>query len=325
MPLTKAWELDFNTGTTAEKRALVRKFYMTPDAFNGDPANLRLNSDSHGSFMTSTFGAPEVGATSFQDETALQAATPTNGRVGYCYDEDPALNGRRVANGTAWGARTGDVRGAGWNDPNHNIRGNLTLHAQGWSQAGHAAAPADRRPFPANTDLRGGELRYRMRLRDFFKPEAARLCQHIQTHAPELDADGWNPAVQQAWVNMLQVADPLDNQLGFGRGGFYDRSPVAGVKDSKFRDVTVRLSTDDRFWMQLGGQPGRQGMPGEDVRFFNYVCGPAETVLGNWTGNMMIVGFYPTLDQAARNEPVPVDQRMRGHIDIQKIELWLPS
>lgn len=323
MALAKYWELDFNAGDEAAKRAKVAKFYSTPDAFGGDPAHLRLTSDSSGSFMTSTFGTPEAGAVSYQTDAEMQAVVPADGAIAYCYDEDPAKHGRFVGSGGSWGARTGPVRGAAWNDPNHLIRGHLDLWVQSWSEAAtDLYSSSALRGFPSVADLRDGELRYTVRQRDFYKPETSGLVHHIQSHISELDA--WpDPNTQQAWANMAQIADPLHTVTGFGRGGFYDRSPVQAVKNSQWQTWTVRLSPDDRYWMQLGGAPGRQGMTGEDVRFYNYIVAPADRVLTDWNGNAMVIGFYPSTDPTARTTP-PTD-RMTGHIDIQKIELWLPE
>ena len=323
MALVKAWEINFNAGSTEDKRALVDTFYNTPDAFPGGAANLRLAADGSGSFMTSTFGETEAGAVSYASDALMQAAAPANGTVAYCYDADPAKHGRFVRAGGAWGARTGDVRGRDWNDNNHIIRGHLSLWANTWSvDASGDVSPVERRGFPSTPDMRGGELRYTLRFRDFYKPEGSRLALLMQTRIPSMEA-GWpDNDAQQAWCNMIQIADPLD-QPAFGGGGFFDRSPVVAAKNTGWRERRVRLSPDDRYWMQMGGKPGRQGMDGEEVDILNYVCAPADAVLGNWTGNIMIVGFYPSVDPANR-EAAPA-ARMHGHIDIQKIEMWLPE
>jgi hypothetical protein len=326
MALAKAWELDFNSADHEANLELASKFYSMPDGFNGTPAHLRLGSDANGNYLTSTFGIPEAGAASFQTLEDMMVQGPADGDIAYCYDADPAWHGRFVGGGGDWGERAGDVRGAHWLDKNHNLRGILALWTTSFSAgAGDAVSIPENQGYPHTPDLRGGELRIRRRLRNFYKPDTARLVRHVQTHVAELDAEDWNPAIQQYWANLLQIADVVDNKCGFGTGGFYDRSPVTGVRDSRFQDIVIRQSTDDRFWMQLGGQEGRQGMEGEVVGFYNYGPAPAELVLGNWTGNMMDVGFYPTLDQATRNADIPVEQRMRGHMDTQKIEMWLPE
>lgn len=344
---TDLWRVNFNAGSAAERRAKLQRFYHTPAAFGGTPTNLRLANDGLYDFAEACLASPTAGALNFQTKAEMLAAPPTAGPGANCFDEDPAYHGFFAPDGVSWGARTGDVRTLGWPDPNH--RGDLTDPVNagvGWLEllfqgfganlAGTGSqddqSPQTRNGFPYMTDLRGLELQYVARIRDWTLPRTSKLFQHYQVRTPHHGAMSseiinGELAPRHMYVNAIQIADPISDQLLLGQGGFGEPNPVDGVKDSGWRLVRVRLSPLASFWKMLGGMTGRNGLDGDPFKVLNYGVETPDNMLQNPAGlpyDFFMVGFHPVLDAATLAE-LPEARRGRGKLQIREVALVQPD
>lgn len=320
MPMTQVWSRQFNT------QANVEKFYHSPATLAGGVGNLRFANDGTHSYAEITLGRPAgtiVGYPSYADMTA--ATPPAGTTAAFAFDKDPALHGTYPWTGSAWGARSSPTCGdRGYDDPNHRRRGWLELLFQSWSAAGDPGAPSDKIGFPNIPDLRGYELRYLMRAKDLRLGENAKIVQHLQTvHDPQNNWPDTN--VQRSFVNVLQIANPISDQLFLGRGGYNDKNSVRGVHDTGWVEVVIPLRPKETDWLDLGGVEGRQGLPGEEVRYYNYAAAPIDQVLADWTGNAMIVAVHKTPTEALKTNPPADADKVEGTIQIREVSLWAPA
>lgn len=322
MALVKVFEAIFNT------QAEVAKWYYSPVSLAGGVGNLRLATDGADSFIEIEFGRTAPSHT-YQSKAAMLAdLTPGNGETAYCFDVVAANHGAYAKVGASgaggWSARLGDIADRAYDDPNHTRVAWLELLLESWSAAGDPGAPGTKMGWPDEHDLRGGEIRYLMRARDLRLGEHAKIVQHIQTQIPSLNL--WpDDAVQQAWVNVMQIADPISDQLGFGTGGYYAPNPVEGVHDSGWVEVRIPLREVASDWLALGGVEGRQGLTGDEVRYYNYVVAPPSVFLSEWTGNAYMVAAHKVVDAETKATPPGDDLKIEGRLLIKSASLWLPA
>lgn len=332
MPLTLL------ASTTFDSDAKVAKWYYTANSLAGGICDLRWRNDGTDSFVEIEFGTPPAGAVGFATKAAMDAnLAHAAGITAYCFDPDPAKHGRYTKSGASgtgsWGSRVGNVQDKAWPDPNHTRVAWLELLFQSWAAnvAGtgprDAGAPttkwgiASTTNAPNLTNLVNGEFRYRMRAIDLMIGENVKIVQHVQTADLVQGAD-WNPATQRAFVNALQIANPISDQLGFGKSGYYGRNPVRGVHNSGWVDVRVPFRAVDSDWVQLGGLEGRQGLPGDPVRYYNYVVTPPSQFLASFTGNAYMVCAHKVVDAATKTTAPTDADRIQGTLQINKFEVW---
>lgn len=327
MPLT--FHVDFDTA------GKVGEWYYTPNTLAG-VGNLRLATDGVDDFIEIEFGTPPVGTVGFVSKAAMDAdLNHPAGTTAYAFDSAAANHGRYTKTGSSgsgsWGSRVGNIQDKAWPDQNHTRVAWLELLFETWEQS--ATYPTEPVADPAAVtgkvgwghvpDLRGAEFRYSMRAKNLLLGEHAKICQHVQTQVPALNL--WpDDEVQQAWVNALQIADPISDQLGFGTGGYYAANPVRGVADSGWVDVRVPLNAVDSEWLMLGSLDGRQGISGEAVNYFNYIVTSADTMLGDWTGNAYMVAAHKVVDAATKATAPADDVRIRGTLQIRSASIWTP-
>jgi hypothetical protein len=344
---TDIWRVNFNAGSAAERRAKLRRFYHTPDAFAGDLGNLRLANDGTHDFAEVCLANPMAGALNFRTKAEMLASPPTAGPGASCFDEDPEFHGFFIPDGTTWGARTGDVRSLAWRDPNHKGDVNdpvnagvgwLELLFQGFGTNAAGTGSMDdvvdqtRDGFPYMTDLRGLELQYVARARDWRMKRTSKLFQHYQMRSPyhgAMSSEVINGELspRYPYVNAIQIADPISDQLQLGQGGFGEPNVVDGVKDTGWRLVRIRLSPLSSFWKMLGGITARNGLDGDPFNTLNYVVETAENMLQNPAGlayNFFMVGFHPVYDIATMADLVDA-RRSRGKIQIREVALVQPD
>ncbi len=264
-----------------------------------------------------------------------------------CFSEDPLYHGYFEPNGTTWGPRLGDVRIDEWPDPNHRgdltdpiNAGNawLTLLFQGFGTDEGGTHTLDdiadqtRDGFPYATDLRGLELEYIMRARDWRMKRTDKLLQLFQTRVPyhgpfSTEIIGGEPTARHAYVNAVQIADPISDQLMLGQGGFGEPNAVDGVHDTGWRKVRIRLSPLASYWKMLGAMTGRSGLPGEMLKAHNYVVETPDNFLHNPAGLpycLFMVGFHPVLDAASR-DTLHDNRRSTGKVQIREVALVRPG
>lgn len=68
------------------------------------------------------------------------------------------------------------------------------------------------------------------------------------------------------YVNYANIAQPIDQQLGFGSYGTHRNPVVDGIYDSGWKRVTVNFMPSDDDWVCLGSNPERTGLP--DDKYF---------------------------------------------------------
>lgn len=104
------------------------------------------------------------------------------------------------------------------------------------------------------TDVKDARLTYEIRLKDFHLPKGARLFQWLQGIDP-VQGNGEN-----VFLNYLNVAEPIDQQLGFGSTPI--RPPaVDGVADTGWRTVEVNFTARRGAWVCMGSNSDRTGIP----------------------------------------------------------------
>ena len=322
MPLSLFNSIDLNDTTK------VGKFYYTPNSLVGGIGNMRLVVDGGESYIEQELGTPPSNVVGYSSHTAMLAASPAVGTTAYVFDVDPTKHGRYLRQaGPSWSGRLGNIQDKAWPDPNHTKIGGawLELLLQSWFLPGDAGAPGSKLAFPnvSALSLVGGEIRVLMRVRNCRLGQHAKLVQHMQTK--DLQQQNWaDPAVQRSFVNAIQIADPISDQLGFGTGGYYETNAVAGVNDSGWVEVVIPLSADASAWHQLGGIEGRQGMPDEPVRYYNYVVAPPSRFLQNFTGNAYMCVAHKVVDGDSKVTPPSDADRIRGTVQYKRWQLWLP-
>ena len=81
-------------------------------------------------------------------------------------------------------------------------------------------------------------------------------------HSPRITAPASDLVVSNSnfavWYNYGQIANTIDDQLGFGCIGWERRSMVDGVKDSTWLDVGIPFTPNDETWLCYGSNPAVQ-------------------------------------------------------------------
>lgn len=332
MTLTQQWKVDFNNASN------VAKWFYMPASLDSNPANVRFVDAGSEQFAEIVFGRTSaaertVGGVlqkaAFTTKTALDADLNWNaGSIAFCFDSDPVKHGsyqKSGASGTGNWSRIGSVDDRAWNDQNHTRVAWLELLMQSWWYPGDPGAVTGKIGWavtsPAITDLRGAEIRWEMRAQNLVLGENVKIVQHMQTHVSSQQL--WpDPGTQRAFVNALQIANPISDQLMMGTSGYYGANPVRGVHDSGWRTVTIPLNPSPEEWLQLGGLEGRQGLWDDPVRYYNYVVSPPSEFLANFTGNAYMVAAHKVVDAATKANPPSDDNKIRGTLQFKSVSIW---
>lgn len=331
MALVEHWRTDFDTD------AKTNKFFYSPAP--GGLANIadvrRVVQDgvscieiNIGSETPTVeyFSTPNGGTDAYAKMVADVANQP-NGAIAYVYSRDSTKHGRYVKAGGAWGARTGSVTPKMANDENHRRVAQIRLLLQSWSAAADPYAPpaygypdfAVLNPtvgLPANDDISGWVMRWRMRAIGMSMGRHTKICQHFQTRVPGMPDIGTAPAV--AFVNCVNQATCISDYLGFGGGGLYAPNAVEYQADSGWVDVDIPLEPLWSYWLSMGGNDNKMGrLPFAGMR--RYVVADPEHWVRAWTGNayMLEVQFNP--DPSADLRVIPDDESVRGRLLISSL------
>lgn len=333
MAMTEQWRFNFDS---PEK---VAQWYYTPMSSSGGIVpNVRFTATTTDSFAEIVIGrtsaAERVGAggaiqkAAFLSKSAMDAdlAWPA-GAIGFCFDANPVLHGKYIkigASGTGnWGARQGSIDDRCWNDPNHSRTAWLELLMQSWCKPGDPGAVTGKIAWPSITDLRGAEIRWEMRAKNLILGPNAKIVQHMQTHVPsqQLWPTDTGTNAQRSFVNALQIANPISDQLMLGDGGYDAPNPVRGVHDSGWRTVRVPLNPDPAEWQQLGAIEGREGID-PPLRYYNYVVSPPSEFLANFTGNAYMVVAHKVTDAASKANPPSDLDKIAGTLQFKSVSIW---
>lgn len=267
-------------------------------------------------------------------------ANQTNGAIAYCYSTDSTKHGRYVKSGGAWGARTGSVAGKLADDENHRRVAQIRLMLQSWSASDDPYAPSDSggalvdklgypdfailNPtvgLPAEDDLSGWVMRWRMRAIGMSMGRHTKICQHFQTRIPDMPLIGTYEGVGAvAFVNAVNQATCISDVLGFGGGGLYAPNTVAYQADSGWVDVDIPLEPLWSHWLMLGGNADKMGSEGAAYdKSLRYVVADPARWITNWTGNAYMLEAKFNTDPDADLAPIPVEESVRGKLLIASL------
>lgn len=198
-----------------------------------------------------------------------------------------------------------------WWDPNHYYPGlgyvNLLAIA-------YTAPNGNDGPLPL-ADYRGGKVVLEARVKDFILPREARMIWWFQ------NADGVR------FYNYGQIANTIDEQLGFGSKGWGRRPLVRAVKDSGWRNVEIPLPANDAAWMCYGGSPIRDGvLPlGNPASSVLYACAPGG-VAEAMTFPMIDMGVHLIWENTLAGIPrgsLPPSTRAYGELHLRRVRLFV--
>lgn len=335
MALVEHWRTDFDTD------AKVAKFFHSP-APGGlaaiAPLRRIVTADDAVSCVELHIGdeVPDVeyfrtfsGANQdAYDKMVADLASQPDGTVAYCYSTDSTKHGRYVKTAGAWGARTGSCTPRMADDENHRRVAQIRLLMQSWSAAGDPFTSASLHGYPdfaalnasiglpATDDLSGWVMRWRMRAIGMSMGRHTKIVQHFQTRIPSMPLIGTFGGVGAApFVNAVNQATCISDDLGFGGGGLYAPNAVEYQADSGWVDIDIPLEPLWSYWLMLGGNEGKMGIEGAAyAQSLRYVVANPALWVTNWTGNayMLEAKFNP--DPSADLAVIPVDESVRGRL-----------
>lgn len=324
MTLVEQWRRDFDTD------ASVGTFFFSPAPEGlAKVTNLRRSVVDGVSCIDLTIGdeLPGVSYTSdgnadAYDRMIADAGNRASGTIAYCYSASSARHGRYVKGASDWGARTGPTMAPLADDENHRRVTQIALMLQSYSAAGDAFAPP-RFGYPDIRDLAGYVMRWRLRAIGMSMGRNTKIVQHFQTRIPGMPKIGTytgegQPYGAPAWVNAINRATCISDELGFGGGGLFAPNTVTYQADSGWIDVDIPLEPRWSYWLMMGGNDDKMGRLPYDRSLRYVVRNPADWVRA-WTGNayMLQAAFNP--DPTADLPVVPASEAVRGRLLVQSV------
>lgn len=343
MALVEHWRTDFDTD------AKVSKFFYSPAP--GGLANIasvrRVVTTDDSVSCIEVFVGDEVPDVEYfrtfsgsnqdaYDKAIADLPNRTPGEVAYIYSTDSTKHGRYVIQaGPSLGPRTGSCTPRMADDENHRRVSQIRLLVQSWSAAGDSftspslygypdfAALNDSIGLPETDDLSGWVMRWRMRAVGMSMGRNTKIVQHYQTRIPSMPLIG--SANAPAFVNAINQATCVSDELGFGGGGLYAPNAVEYVADSGWVNIDIPLEALWSYWLMLGGNDGPAGSDAEKMgrlpytKVLRYVAANPEIWVRNWTGNAYLLEaqFNPNPD--ADLPVIPNSQSVKGRLLISSL------
>lgn len=198
-----------------------------------------------------------------------------------------------------------------WWDPNHYYPGlgyvNLlaVAYAQGYT---NGVLPS--------LNYSNGSVILTLRAKNLLLPRAARMIWWMQS----AKGDG------KTYYNYGQVANPIDEQLGFGSKGWFGKSTMNGVADSGWVDVTIPLPSANSAWRCYGSSPSRSGVPplGNPDASVIYGCAPGGGVEA-LNSPLVDMGIHLVWDNTLVGSPrgsKPPPIRAYGELHLRRVQLY---
>lgn len=343
MALVEHWRTDFDTD------AKVSKFFHSPapgGLANIAPVRRVVTDDDAVSCIEVHVGDEVPDAEYFRtfvganqdayDKAVADLPNRTPGDVIYIYSTDSTKHGRYVIEaGPSLGSRTGSCTPAITDDINHRRVAQIRLWLQSWSAAGDPLTSSslhgypdfsvlnDSIGLPEEHNLSGWVMRWRMRAIGMSMGRNTKIVQHYQTRIPSMPLIG--SADAPAFVNAINQATCISDELGFGGGGLYAPNTVEYVADSGWVDVDIPLEALWSYWLMLGGNDGEPGSSLEKMgrlpydKALRYVAANPALWVTNWTGNAYLVEaqFNPNPD--ADLPVIPNSQSAKGRLLISSL------
>jgi len=200
-----------------------------------------------------------------------------------------------------------------WFDPNHTSFGLgglfvlAAVYSQEWANG----------PIPALRDLRGSELRVRMRVSQLQKPAESKLLVWFQTINPDADAPLDSSGALSKYVPMVNyvcTAQDLFERLGFGK----TPSRVDYVERCKWVDFVIPFDGIEEHWDCVGSNTTRTRDQPNVVEGVYQCASSANSALSSWQANMGFVMLHPGAKSRPAIETI-------GNIDLAHFAIWKPK
>lgn len=340
MALVEHWRTDFDTD------AKVAKFFYSPapgGLANTAPLRRVVTADDAVSCIEINIGneVPDVeyfrtfsGANQDAwDKAVADLPNRTVGQVVYIYSTDSTKAGRYVVGaGPSLGTRTGSVAPKLADDENHRRVTQIRLLLQSWSAAGDPYSSGSLQGYPsfaalnaalgrpANHDMSGWVMRWRMRAQGMSMARETKIVQHFQTRIPSMPRIGTysgagEPFGSVAYVNAINQATCISDQLGFGGGGLFAPNTVEYVADSGWVDIDIPLEALWSYWLQMGGNAGKSGAEGAAyTQALRYVVSDPAVWVTNWTGNAYLLEAQFNTNPDADMAVIPNAESVKGRL-----------
>lgn len=347
MALVEYWRTDFDSD------AKVAKFFYSPDPgglANVAPLRRITTPDDSVSCIEIHIGDEVPDASYFRtfsgsnqdayDKAVADLANRSPGDVVYIYSTDSTKHGRYViTEGGLLGSRTGSVTPKMANDENHRGVAQIRLLLQSWSAAGDPYSGSALWGYPdfealhtslghaeMGNDLSGWTMRWTMRAIDLEIPDKkTKIVQHFQTRIESMPRVGsysgaGEPHGSVAYVNAINRATCISDELGFGGDGLNAPNTKTYVADSGWVDVDIPLEALWSYWLMLGGNTDKDGHEGASYAgALRYVVANPEIWVRNWLSNayMCEVQLNPNPDEDL--PVIPEASSTRGRILVSSL------
>jgi hypothetical protein len=199
-----------------------------------------------------------------------------------------------------------------WFDPNHisfGLGGLFVLAAA-------ASQEVSNGPIPALRDLRGSELRVRMRVSKLQKPATSKLLFWFQTSNPDadapVDASGWYSEYLPR-VNYVCTDQDLSERLGFGKSP----SRIDYVERCRWVDFVIPFDGIEAHWDCLGGSTTRTRDQPNLIEGVYQCASSVDSALSSWSLNMGFVLLHPGSTSRPALETI-------GNIELASFAIWKP-
>ena len=164
--------------------------------------------------------------------------------------------------------------------------------------------------LPATLDLRGGHIEFEIRCNELYLPNRKpRLVHWIQ---------GEDDTAFNLTFNHYYRAACLDDYLGFGGNGMFERPKVDYVRDSGWRTVSIPYSSDDALWAPMGSRPERTGRGDPNSANTWYGAVKADDALRQVNLDLGILAIWPN----EADPTIPPAEYMDGELWIRAVRIY---
>lgn len=344
MALVEHWRTDFDTDAKVAKFlyspapgglanvAALRRVVTADDSVSCIEINIGDETPDVEYFRT--FSGSDLDA---YDKMVADLANQADGTVAYCYSTDSTKHGRYVKTAGAWGTRTGSVAPKMADDENHKRVAQIRLLLQSWSAAGDAYSTSALHGYPdfaalnlslglpEENNLSGWVMRWRMRAQGMSMGRHTKIVQHFQTRIDDAPRVGnytgaGTPYGSVAFVNAVNQATCISDELGFGGGGLFAPNAVEYVADSGWVDVDIPLEALWSYWLMLGGNAAKMASEGASYsQPLRYVVSNPAVWAANWTGNAYMLEAQFNPDPDADLDVIPNDESVKGRLLVSSL------
>lgn len=343
MALVEHWRTDFDTD---EK---VADFFYSPapgGLANVAPVRRVVTSDDSVSCIEINIGDETPTVEYFRtfsgsnqdayDKMVADVGNQADGAIAYCYSTDSTKHGRYVKAAGSWGTRTGSVAPKMADDENHRRVAQVRLLLQSWGAAADPyAAPLYGYPdfaelndsigLPEEHDLSGWTMRWRMRAIGMSMGRRTKIFQHFQTRIPDMPKIGnytgaGMPYGATAFVNAVNQATCISDELGFGCGGLFAANTAEYQADSGWVDIDIPLEPLWSYWLSMGSNPDKSGLEGASyAQSIRYVVANPARWLTNWTGNAYLMEGQFNPDPDNDLPVIPNEESVKGRLLVSAV------